>query len=78
MRNYIDAVIENLSTEIARRQIGFDRHKLKPFETLPIEELVIPHPFPEGEFIRAYLMRHREETGEELTVADMEDTTIVI
>ena len=74
---YIDNIVQNICIEIARRKMAYDRMKLKFFEFLSIKDLIKENEYPEIEFIRAYLMRRREETGEELTEGDLEKVKII-
>jgi hypothetical protein len=78
MQDFIDAVVNNIKVEIARREIAYDRTRLLPFKTLSIKDLTIAQELPEGELIRGYLMRRREKTGEEMTIEDMQNTEITI
>lgn len=76
--DYISMIVKNLTFELVRRMLAYDRSKLNEFASVQIKNLIYPHDHPHKEFIRAYLMRHREETGEELTEEGLELTRFEI
>jgi len=78
LTNFIDAVVSNIAVEIARREMAYDRSRLKDFQYLKIEDMVVKKEFEANEFVRAHLMRHRERTGEELTEEELKETNITI